>query len=759
MVDMYRNQFEGELTEERMKKYKAELTADLVGDYLFTDEDFVRNLSAEKPNLFKKIYEEIKYLCKKATTGSAEEKKLLEVKRIFENTFRSDESTTGIEFSKEMSDYPYNIKTVIKEYIGATSPDMLDFIKDAKQETDKKRLEWMHRDFENVLADNIVKDISDISGVDISDFKIRINGESIHHIYRRHGENGQHDNSMKDENDLARLEYILRNVDTAERTINSSGKYAFDNQYRNSDNTPSPVITISKKINGTYYVALAVPDSAKKTLHIKSAFISKTKKIETEQEFDAKAPNDTSKTNLVTVSKLSISDISEKSSDNKVYSLSEDSNGNKLSPAVQKRFANSKAVDENGYLKVLYHGTASGEFSIFDKSKGSVEGDFGSGFYFTDNEVDVGSNYEGGGADFENKVSRRAEQIEYEEDIDYEEAKKQAREELYKGDHRFEVYLNIENPAIVGKTILLDEESLDPGYDPDDFDSEEEYYEEVENSVGESINELVWEVGQNVDVDTEGIASVLYEAYYEGGIQIEDLKSRINDLYLEDSDGNLVGNEVVRQIIESLGYDGIIDNTVSKKFKGMFLDGSTTHYIVFKPNQIKAITNETPTDNPDIHLSLGEQTAPQGYNVYGKDIALESALTPTDQIRETTKKVDHTGEVDEKVDAPTISQESINERSEELHAKLKKKKGVYLDKGEIEGWHYYVFNSENTGKVVVDWWNDNNERYNASHELGTSVEDALYSVTDFIAKPCYNVYGYYLTDDDRNRTCVKCDSG
>jgi hypothetical protein len=49
------------------------------------------------------------------------------------------------------------------------------------------------------------------------------------------------------------------------------------------------------------------------------------------------------------------------------YSVSEDSNGNELSLAVQKRFANSKAVDENGNLKVLYHGTASGEFYTFDK--------------------------------------------------------------------------------------------------------------------------------------------------------------------------------------------------------------------------------------------------------------------------------------------------------------------------------------------------------------------------------------------------------
>ena len=69
------------------------------------------------------------------------------------------------------------------------------------------------------------------------------------------------------------------------------------------------------------------------------------------------------------------------------YSLSEDTEGRQLSPATAKRFSNSKAVDENGNLLVLYHGTASGEFSIFDKSKGNVEGDFGSGFYMGTNTL------------------------------------------------------------------------------------------------------------------------------------------------------------------------------------------------------------------------------------------------------------------------------------------------------------------------------------------------------------------------------------
>ncbi len=288
-------------------------------------------------------------------------------------------------------------------------------------------------------------------------------------------------------------------------------------------------------------------------------------------------------------------------------SVSTDSNGNNLSLAVQKRFANSKAVDENGDLKVLYHGTASGEFYTFDKSKGNVEGDFGSGFYFTDNETDVENNYEDGGPDFENKVARRAEQIQNEEDIDYDEAEKRAREELYKGGNKHTVYLNIENPAIVGETYLFEYDSFAEEYDRDDYDSDEDYEGDVENLIADKIDEIIWDIDRNVDIySTDGIAEVLWNAVNEGGIGIEQLKSQINDLYLEDNNGNSVGNEVTRQIIESLGYDGIIDNTVSSKFN-MNMEEDTTHYIVFKPNQIKSIENQNPTDDPDIRFSVSEE--------------------------------------------------------------------------------------------------------------------------------------------------------
>ena len=72
-----------------------EVTADLVGDYLFTDKDFINNLSVEQPNIFKKIYDEIKYLCKMVTAGSKEARQLEKVKRTFEKAYRESASNNS----------------------------------------------------------------------------------------------------------------------------------------------------------------------------------------------------------------------------------------------------------------------------------------------------------------------------------------------------------------------------------------------------------------------------------------------------------------------------------------------------------------------------------------------------------------------------------------------------------------------------------------------------------------------------------------
>lgn len=65
-----------------------ELTADLVGEYIFSDQDFVNNLSVKNQNIFQKVYSEIKHLLKLATAGSEEARMLEKAKRTFEKAYR-----------------------------------------------------------------------------------------------------------------------------------------------------------------------------------------------------------------------------------------------------------------------------------------------------------------------------------------------------------------------------------------------------------------------------------------------------------------------------------------------------------------------------------------------------------------------------------------------------------------------------------------------------------------------------------------------
>ena len=75
---------------------------------------------------------------------------------------------------------------------------------------------------------------------------------------------------------------------------------------------------------------------------------------------------------------------------NDQFSLS-DSGGNQLSDAQAEFFKDSVVRDENGNLKVMYHGTSKGGFTVFD-TYGSNYGLFGTGSYFTDSKA-IGESY------------------------------------------------------------------------------------------------------------------------------------------------------------------------------------------------------------------------------------------------------------------------------------------------------------------------------------------------------------------------------
>ena len=255
----------------------------------------------------------------------------------------------------------------------------------------------------------------------------------------------------------------------------------------------------------------------------------------------------------------------------------------------------SKVVDENGEPREVYHGTYGGEFDVFDIAKGSFESDMGRGFYFTSNYYDMSNNYEEGGPDFEMKVERLSDDLmTNDEDLDSDEARKQAREILFVGGSSFDVFLNMRNPAYVDSTRLFEFES---SLDMDDFVDEDEYYdavnEEIDQKIAEAIDNAISKAqDEGIDFDEDELREILVGIAYEGGSGIAEVKERL----LMDSsadNGDFADNELLRCVIEACGFDGIIDSTVSDKFVNMNIEEGTSHFIAFKPNQIKSATDNS----------------------------------------------------------------------------------------------------------------------------------------------------------------------
>lgn len=291
------------------------------------------------------------------------------------------------------------------------------------------------------------------------------------------------------------------------------------------------------------------------------------------------------------------------------------------SAAFKEWFGGSKVVDEDGKPLVVYHGSVK-TFEAFDKDKASNEGDMGAGFYFTDNEYDADDNYHDGGADFDNKVARLAEQIADEEELDYEEAKTKAEGQLRGEPAQYSVYLKMENPVYLGdnQTYLFADVKENIDITEEDYETEEEFYEAQDEALNNEIENLYYSIEQAIsDVieydKVQEVLGVISEVIYDGGISLQDFKDKLNDLYLENYEtGDFVANEIARRIVEELGYDGIIDSTVSEKFN-MNIEDGTSHYIVFQPTQIKEVDNKgtfNPNDANIYNQSQEGNTSPRG---------------------------------------------------------------------------------------------------------------------------------------------------
>lgn len=350
--------------------------------------------------------------------------------------------------------------------------------------------------------------------------------------------------------------------------------------------------------------------------------------------------------NAVNMQGLTFSDVfsemSNDTTDDMRFSaeFDEDSDGRTLSEGQREYFKDSKAVDENGDLQVVYHGTVS-DFTIFDRSFGNPEGDMGAGFYFTNNINDVDANYANeDGPDLKNKIDKYAEQL-MNDGMEEDEAYEEARNRYIKSEPRtMEVYLNITNPVYVGGS---NETYFEVDYN---YDEETDEYGEPEGTLTEFMETMQSVIDEYDDLyDAEPDFSALYDSEY---ISASDLIKTIKESvlpYATDEEGNIVTSEIIRRTFEEMGYDGVIDSSVSEKFTGMRLNEDTVHYIVFNSNQAKYVDNTNPTVNEDVRFSeeittdeLKEQQKELKAQIKELTKALEAQTKATEKAQQQTKR-------------------------------------------------------------------------------------------------------------------------
>lgn len=330
----------------------AEITSDLVGDYLFTDENFVNHLSAKQPNIFKRIYEHIKHLVKQFTAGSKEARQLEKLKYRFEQAYRSVQKS-GQKNTDTKYSLSNDIDTKIEHELDASISDQLD-IEDG--------------DIDNIV-ENIVRDTYKPS------------------------EEATKDEDVEYEEFLEYNNQVREKIETKLKELGldrygdgfSEGGYNANSKLMSAR---EEIINYLDNNNIEYEESNSIYAGLFPSIYVKNANGDVVLRIGNHKNSQGASQNYTNREIVENTQKI-IEDIKKATQDTK-YSLT-DSKGRELTKEQQEHFKDSKVRDENGNLKVMYHGTSNYGFTIFDYGSTNF-GLFGQGFYFTDAQ-DVAESY------------------------------------------------------------------------------------------------------------------------------------------------------------------------------------------------------------------------------------------------------------------------------------------------------------------------------------------------------------------------------
>jgi hypothetical protein len=238
------------------------------------------------------------------------------------------------------------------------------------------------------ISESNAKKINDLTGIDVSGFRVAIEARQIEHILKDHGKNGKSDRSLSDPADIAKMQYVLNSPDD----IKNSGRTQAYSEYVNGRNRTAKTVKYEKNLGDrNYYVVQAVANTEAKTLYIVTAYISKNDiKKGASQLINAKSPNATSEngsvvahTNMIPQESSSVKEnISDTQAQARRVTKEQDT---AYMDAVNRGDTEmaQKMVDEAaksaGYTYRLYHGT-NADFTKFDLRKHGGKNGKGEGY-------------------------------------------------------------------------------------------------------------------------------------------------------------------------------------------------------------------------------------------------------------------------------------------------------------------------------------------------------------------------------------------
>ena len=326
-----------------------EITADLVGDYLFTDEQFINSLSTKQPNVFQKIYDYIKHAYKMATAGSREARQLEQLKRRFDKAYKEmSKATTGEVDSNLTKEADSNTKYSLNDNTVSLTSERIDSVISDYGASDKRYAKAYITSINP--RDYLKLTISDKNLAKWEQAADEGTSESIYPLDEA---------KLKNERNIPMLEI---DTETGE-VIGHEGRHRMMALMR-AGATNVPIVVVD---NTTKYSKKKEP----------SMVISS-------QDFGNDPVNGgftTEIRNLIPTNKIYKEDIQQaygKDADIR-FSLS-DNQGRNLTKEQQEYFKDSKVRDEDGNLRVVYHGSSE-DFTVFDRTKARANMDIQGNFF------------------------------------------------------------------------------------------------------------------------------------------------------------------------------------------------------------------------------------------------------------------------------------------------------------------------------------------------------------------------------------------